>query len=414
MRKIVEILICGFLLATGSAVAAESAKMLVFPLSGTQQGGGAWVGDGVALSLSEQLAGFGIRVLSRGDLEDLLDENGLPIGVSLSRGSMMFVAGSAGADFAVIGNFTGNFTGDDGNLKLSARTLTMENLKFSSEFTVSGAVTTLREMENELAWMIYGSIGAPQNLSREKFRERTRKPPNAPYASYIQSLRASSETEQLRLLEKAVKDYPDFTEAHLQMGRLYYQNRDYEDALTHLQYGRKIPGTRLWSDFLTGTCFLQSGRTADAVKTYTQILNWARRPAVLNNLAIAHIRGGDYTSALHALLEAREAAPTDSTIAMNLAVTRYLVGNAQAAVDSLQDALKMHPGNGMLYFVSSFLMEAVGNESRAAEDAAKATRLGIRVEELQQEEPKTWMRVIPNWTGDEDEGRATANSPETP
>ena len=398
VQKIVATLICGLWLMT-DAVTADPAKLIVFPLSGASQSSDAWVGEGVSLSLAGQLADSGISVVPQGEMEDMLEENGLPIGVSLSRGSMIHVAGSAAADFAVLGSFTGNAN----NLKLSARLLNMKTLKSTSDLTVSGALTTLPEMENELAWMIYSSIGVPQNLSREKFRERTRKIPNTSYASYIQSLHTFSETKQIQLLEKALKDHPDFPEANLQMGQLYYQKHDYVSALKHLQHGRNISGASLDSEFLIGTCHLQSGSVAEAIKTYTQILDRVRRPETLNNLAVAHVRDKNNTLALQTLSEAREAEPTDSTIAMNLAITHYLTGNPRIALDSLRDAIKAHPGNGMLYFISSFLEKLSGNESQAAEDAARAMRLGIQVEKLQREEPKTWLRIIPHWFSQDEE-----------
>jgi Flp pilus assembly protein TadD len=402
---LVGALVCGAMWSpAASATAAEPAKMLILPFSGPSRGDGLWLGEGVALSLAGQLSGGDLQVFQRGDVEELLEENGLPVGAPLSRGSMIYVAGRAGADFAILGNFTvAGATDGGGKVKLAARALEMKTLKSGNELAVSGPLANLPELENELAWLLYTGTGAARPLSREQFRERTRKAPNAAYASYVQSLLAPSEANQLKLLEKAIKDYPDFPEAHFQMGRLHYRNRDYEKALPHLQYGMKIPGMRHRSGFLIGTCHLQSGRTDEAVKTYKQILSWARRPAVLNNLAVAYVRNGDDTSALHTLLEARGAAPADSTVAMNLAITRYLLGNSEAAVESLEDAIKAHPGNGMLYFVASFLMEAVGDEIQASEDAAKAIHLGIPVEKLQQEPPKTWMRVISTWAGGEEE-----------
>ena len=391
-------MICGLWLTT-VAVAEEPSKVIVFPLSGMSQGDIAWVRQGAALSLAGQLADLGMQVVPQGEFEDLLEENGLPIGVSLSRGSMIHVAESTSADFAVLGSFTG----DERNLKLAARLLNIKTLKSTSEFTVSGSLANLPEMENELAWMIYAGLGAPQHLSREKFRERTRKIPNTSYGSYIQSLNAFSETRQVQLLEKALHDHPDFPEAHRQLGQIYYQKHDYVNALKHLQSGRNIAGAGLDSEFLIGTCHLQSGSVAEAIRTYNQILDRVRRPETLNNLAVAHVRDKNNTLAVQALSEARAAEPDDSTIAMNLAIMHHLAGNTQVALNALREAIKVHSGNGMLYFIASFLEKSLGHEPQAAEDAARATRLGVQVEKLQREEPQTWLRIIPRWL-DQDEG----------
>jgi len=386
-----------FCLAAISAVADEPLKLLIFPLSGSSDGFGAWAGDGIALSLSEQLRDAAIRPYSRGETEDLLMENGLFVGAPMSRGSMIYVARQADADFVVMGSHTES----EGGVKLSARLLNMKTMKQGSEFNVSGTLAALPEMENELAWMIYSSVARAPALSREQFRERTRRVPNSAYASYIESLDEFEESRKVQLLEKAVKEYPDFAEARFQIGWLYYQKKDYKSALPHLEYGRKLPNERFRSEFMIGTCRLQLGETARAIEDYTRLLSMTRHTAALNNLAVAHIRGGDNAGALRALVEARAQKQGDPTIAINIVIAHYLAGGAPAAMKFVEEGIKAYPGNGMLYFLSSFLMDKAGNEARAAADKARALRFGVNVDRLSGEEPKAWMRVILNWTNEE-------------
>ena len=395
LRRISAILL--FCIASVSAVADEPLKLLIFPLSGSRENDNAWIGEGIALSLSGQLAEAEIRPFSRGDTEDLLIENGLPVGAPLSRGSMIFAAEHAGADFVVVGSYTKN----EDSLKLSARLLNIKTKKQGNEFTVSGAFSTLPEMENELAWMIYSSLARSPAVSRDKFGERTRRIPNSVYADYIESLGVFEESQQIQLLEKAVKGYADFAEARFQLGRLYFQKRDYARALPHIEYGRKLPGEQLQSEFMIGASRLQLGGTAQAIEVYTRLLSQDRRPAVLNNLAVAYVRNGDNVRALSALVEARAKELDDPVIAINLAIARYLAGNAQAARAFVQEAVAAHPGNGMLYFLSSFLMKEAGNETRASADMEQAVRFGIDVDRLLAEKPQTWMRVIMDWTNEE-------------
>ena len=395
MRKIFFFLF--FCIAPVHALASEPLKLLVFPLICSSDGIGAWVGTGVAMSLSGQLADAEIRPFPRGEIEDLLVENGLPDGAPLSRGSMIYVAVQAEADFVVMGNCVEN----EDVLKLSVRMLDMKTMRQGSEFTVSGTLATLPEMENELAWMIYSDAARTSAISREQFRERIRRASNTAYAGYIESLNVFDESTQVQLLEKAIKEYPDFAEARFQMGRIYYRKKDYARAIPHLEYGRKLPNERLASEFMIGTCRLQLGEIARAIEDYTRILASSRHVAVLNNLAVAHIRGGDNVLALNALIEADAQSRGDPIIAMNLSIARYLAGNASAARETIEEAVAAYPGNGMLYFISSFLVKEAGNEERAAEDLARASRFGIDVERLSREEPQLWMRVITDLSNEE-------------
>jgi len=400
LRKFSTRMFMFFCLALSPAIANEPnepLKLLVFPLNGSADSVASWIGDGIAMSLSGQLADAEICPFSRGETEDLLMENGLPSGVPLSRGSMIYVAQQAAADFVVMGNYTEN--GDD--LKLLVRLLNMKTMKQGGDFTVSGTLSTLPEMENELAWMIYSDIAKTSALSREQFRERIRRVPNPAYASYIESLDVFEESRQIQLLEKAVGEYADFAEARFQMGRIYYRKKDCARALPNIEYGRKLTNERLQSEFMIGTCRLQLGETARAIEDYTRILSLIRHGSVLNNLAIAQARGGDNMLAMRTLLEARTEMRDDPAIDINLTIVRYLTGNAPAAKEYVEEALAAYPGNGMLYFLSSFLMEESGNEARAAEDLAKAALFGVDVGSLLREEPRTWMRVIPDMANED-------------
>ena len=374
-------------------IASEPLKLLIFPMSGYSGSVGAWAGEGIALSLAGQLTDDEIQPFSRGETEDLLIENGLPTDARLSSGSMIFVAEQAKADYVVIGSFTEN----DGGLKLSVRLLDIKAMKQRSEFTVSGMLETLPVMENELAWMIYSSVVQTPALSREQFRERARRVPNTAYAGYIESLNVFSESRQMQLLEKAIKEYADFAEARFRIGRLYYQKRDYARALPHVEYGRKLPNERLQSDFMIGTCRLQLGETAQAIEEYTRIISRTRHIASLNNLAIAHVRNGDISLALRALTDAVEQDPEDPSIVINLAIAQYISGDAPEAVKSVEAAVSVYPGNGMLHFMSSFLMNDAGNADRASAYMAQATRFGVDAYRLLREDPKVWMRVILDW-----------------
>jgi len=384
-------------LAGASTAAGETLRLLIFPLGGSLESGDAWVGEGIALSMAGQLTDTEIRPFSRGEIEDLLMENGLPAGLQLSRGSMIYVAEQSGADFVVMGNYEEN----DDSLKLSVRLLDMRTMKQGSEFTASGTFATLPDMENELAWMIYSGAVRTSAISREKFRERIRRVPNSAYAGYIDGINAFDENRQIQLLERAVREYAEFPEARFKIGRLYYQKRDYARALPHIEYGLKLPNERLQSEFMMATCRMQLGETARAIEDYTRLLSTVRHAAALNNLAVAHVRNGDNVSAVRVLAEARTQEHDDPAIAINLAIARYLAGNASAAMEFVEDVLKSYPGNGMLHFLSSFLMKSMGNEERASADRARAARFGVDVDRLSGEEPRTWMRVILNWTNEE-------------
>jgi Flp pilus assembly protein TadD len=393
--KNAAIFIVSLLFFHAYSFAANPIRMLIFPLVGsTRNSSTSWIGEGVALALSEQLSGTGIQVIPRSERIELLERNDLPPNAELSRGSMIYIAQQASADLVVMGSYQGA----EQNLKLSVWVLNLKTFKLSTEITASGPLAAEPQMENELAWMLLSYTGSGGNLSREKFRDKTRKVLNLAYAFYIQGLNTASESDQIRLLEKALQIYPEFPEAHFQLGQLYYQKREYSNAILHLTQSSSMADILPQSLFLIGNCYLQEDRNVQAIQTFSHALAISRRSDILNNLAVARIRTGDLVSAMQDLIEAKNLAHSDSTVAINLAILRHLTGNNSEALNLIEESLKAHPENGMLNFLMGFLLKATGEKDKALQAMTKASDLGIQVGALQGEHPKMWIRIILGWT----------------
>ncbi len=392
-KRVAAILIGALLLGTAAAHAADLG-LIVFPLDGASARSlPSWLGEGIAVSISEQLNTRGIKVLDRAERVELVESLDLPPGARLSHGSMIRVAQRASADLVIMGTYRGT----EKNLRISVRALDMKTLKLSGEMSANGPMSALPQMENELAWLILTNMGLGQATSREKFQERTRKAPNSAYAYYIESFDSASEDDQLHLLLKAIQAYRDYPEAQFRLGHLYFHKGDCGSAIPHLILGRSNAGTHLESEFMCGTCFIQGDQPLEAIQAFSHILQVSRPFQVLNNLGVAYLRKGDNALALNTLAEARNLAHNDSTVSLNLAIARHLQGNDLAARSIIEEAIKAHPKSGMLQFMLGFLLKAQGESEKAAIATGKAKSLGINVEKLETEDPRTWSRLISSW-----------------
>ena len=322
---------------------------------------------------------------------NLLEKNDLPSAAVLSKGSMIRLGQQAAVDFIVMGTVTGS----DKNLKVSIWLLDMKYMKLSGEIAASGPLSALPQMENELAWMIVSNSGMA-HTSREIFRSHTRIVPNTAYACYIESFHTSSESEQIRLLQKAVGIYGVFPDARFQLGRLYYQKKEWGSAIPHLLSGIGRNDLRFPSQFMLGNCYLMTGKYNLAIDSFSQILYFSRSMEILNNLGVAYIRIQNNEAALRTLLEAKSFAGSDFTIAANLALTQFLLGNPAIANTILREALTVHPENGLLLFFQGFLLKEQGEGERAEAILVKAKRQGIPVEKLQSQAVQTWARPFIN------------------
>jgi len=374
--------------------ASQPAKVIIFPLDNLSRIGTlGWLNEGIAMSVSQQLRSRNVMVVDRAERIDLVESIDLPPGARISRASMIRVAQQAAADLIVMGDYAGT----EQNLKITIRVLDMRTLKLSGDMVANGSLAVLQQMENTLAWLILSNTSLEKALSRDRFEERARRIPNSPYSYYIQSLNLSDENEQIKLLQKAVGLFNDFPEAQFRLGYLYYRKGDCGSAMPHLMLGRSGESTYLENEFMSGTCYLQGDQPAQAVQSFTRILTYHRSFEILNNLAVAHLRRGDHILSLSSLLEARNLARTDPTVALNLAIVRHIQGNDPAARGVLEDAIKTHSKNGMLQFLYSIVLRALGESEKAATAANRAKSLGIDVEKLQAADPGTWSRPFSTW-----------------
>jgi Flp pilus assembly protein TadD len=331
--------------------------------------------------------------MSRSKRIELIESLDLPPGAQLSRASMIRAAQQASADWIIMGTFAGG----EPELRITVRVLDVKSLKLGGKMAANGPVSALPQLENELSWLILKNSGFEKSFSRDKFAERTRKVPDGSYSLFIQSLGQQSEKERLRLLLKAVGAFADFPQAQFEIGRYYFRNGDYRRALLHLNLGNGGEEAAAENDFMRGTCYLQENQPAQAILLLSRIPSSLRSVEALNNLGAAYLRAGDLAQAQGKLSEARGLSRPDPSVAVNLAIVRHLQGNDTAALGGLEEAIKSHPGNGMLQFLLGFLLKAQGEFEKADAASGRARGLGINVDKLQAEDPKTWSRLLLTW-----------------
>jgi tetratricopeptide (TPR) repeat protein len=392
LRAITLKVACVLFCWISAAFAENPEKILFFPLDPPPVAMTlSWLSEGITLSISKQLSASGIKVVARNERFQLVENLDLPPDAHLSHGSMIRVAQDAKADLIILGEFSGS----ERNLKVAVRILDVKNLKLSGEIAANGPLSAMPQMENELAWLILSNTGLQKGVTREDFSRRMRKIPNAAYASFIQSFYASGKNNQIQLLQKAVEGFREFPEAHFQLGTLYFQKGEWSNALTHLSQSAGEEGMEY--EFMRGTCYVQRGQPLQAIESLLLVLSSSRSFRVLNNIGVAYLRHGDIAQALNAFMEARNLARSDITATMNLGIAWHLQGNDVAAAGALEGAAKAHPKNGMLQFLLGLVLDRTGEADKAAAAMARAKDLGLNIEKLQLEDPKTWCLVHTIW-----------------
>jgi len=372
--------------------APGGASFMLFPL---ENGAGqqlAWVGEAVALSVGEQMRIPGVDVIGRDERLECLQRADLPSGLQLSNASMIRVGQLAEVDFIV----TGRYSGTNDKLDIKLQTIDLKTMRKGGTISATGPLSVLPQMENELAYGIITNSGINKTLPRDLFRERTRRIPNNAYAQFVDSLQVRDEEDQILALKRAVTLYADFPEALFRLGRYYYEAGNCESAKRYLEAARR-QARFLEAQFMLGVCYLKKDALAEAVRSYSAIVSASPSVAVLNNLGVAEMRQGDYALAVQHLLEADRLSRSDPSVALNLAILRYLQGNMEAADSILEQIVAGHPYRPLVLYLLSRVLDARGQGEKAAAMLAEAKRIGAETEKLQTEDPRRWCRIFDEW-----------------
>lgn len=379
-----------FYLWTTGAIASNAEKVVVFPLDADH---GIetldWLSEGIALSLAGQLKAGKVKIVSRKELIQTIENADLPPGARLSRASMIRVAQKAGADLLVMGKVSGV----ERNLKIAIRVLDLKSMKLSGEIAANGPLSAMPQMENELAWLILSNLGLESSGGREIFQQRMRKIPNTAYAYFIGSLESANQKDQIQLLSKAVGAHRHFPEAQFRLAQLLFAQKDCISALPHLA----LAEDSIEKEFMKGTCLCLKDSPEQGIQSLSTVLSISRSLEVLNNTGLAYLRKGDTQSAFGLLSEARIMARTDSTVSMNLAIAHLIQGSYSEAQNLLAEGIRSHPRNGMMHFLSGILMKKQGENDRAEEAMGKAKSMGINIGRLMALAPAEWTLMIFSW-----------------
>jgi len=277
------------------------------------------------------------------------------------------------------------------------RVLDVKSLKLGGEIAANGPLAALSQMENELAWIILDHAKLNHNISREQFKERSRKVPNDAYAAFIRGLMSTEEDEQVRLYRRAVELYPSFPEAQHYLGRYLYRLGDCQGTVRHLGLASDYRPAFLENQFIIGNCSMKLSDLATAQHAYLALLALKPSAHTLNNLALARLKSGDIDVAIADLVRAHDMDKADSTIEMNLAVARYLQGNLPEARALLEELDHSHPDRSVVQYLLSLILRKQGENDRADGLLAQSRSLDPGVEGMGQIDPRNLVRAFTVW-----------------
>ena len=331
-----------------------------------------WIGEGLEELTIQRLSAAGQQVFSHAGRLTEMDRYGLPASAKLSRATMLHVAQELDADYVVFGEFTA----DEKNLALSVRLLRVSPVALLPVVTENGPLASLMDLHTRIVWRMLRTCdhGFPPGLAQ--FSTLLRPVSLGAFEQYIRGLLANDDEARLRYLKEAGRLEPDWPDPNYALGEVYFHRN--ECALAIFWYGKIPPAheRNLEALFSTGVCRLRMGQPDKAEEVFSSLqeklhqnlTSGADLPEILNNLALARARQGNFAAALAPLSRAREIEPDEDDYPFNLGLLALQQKELATAASQFAEAVRRAPDNPE---DRAFLLYALGKQGNKAEAAAQ-------------------------------------------
>jgi tetratricopeptide (TPR) repeat protein len=338
-------------LLTFSVVLARADTVLVLPFfSQAPSGGLEWIGESVAQTVAEALVSRGMLVLGREDRQEAFLRLSIRANARLTHASVIKVADALDATDVVYGQF--GFTpapadapaGSRGSLRLTAWTLNMRRMRNGPEFTESGSLDDLATLQTHLAWQVLSSLDPDRTPPAAQFLKDRPTVRLDAMENYTRGLLDTTFEQKHRHFTQAARLDERFWQPVLELGRLYWRQKDYRLAADW--FAKVRPGTPRYfeANFLLGLCRYYISDYASAQRAFAAVAQSVPLNEVFNNLGAAESRGNQ-PKAIEDFRKALDGDPTDPDYKFNIGYVEWKRGDFVGAAESFQAVLARNSGD---------------------------------------------------------------------
>ena len=352
--------LCCLPLALPQAPATIGQTVLVVPFENQSKAPGIeWIGDSFPELLQERLNSPTLFVLPREDRTRAYDRLGIPINLRPSRATIYRIAEQLDVDYVLLGAYT--FDGQ--TFTIRSQLLDMRRERLLPEMSESGRLTDLIDLETGLSWELLHTLNPGLAISKEAYCRQMPSVRLDAFESYIQGVVAPQAEEQVRHLREALRISPAYSDALLRLGKAYYGQHDYEQAVSCLSRISPDDPKAGEANFYLGLAAYARGNFQLAESAFNFVAARLPLSEIYNNLGVV-VEHRDLKSAVEYFQKAVDADPNDPDYRFNLGVEFYRTGNAAEASRELREAISLRPEDHDAVSVLEMMASGTGSRQR--------------------------------------------------
>jgi Tfp pilus assembly protein PilF/TolB-like protein len=295
-----------------------------------------WIGESFPEVVGNRLNSSPLFVVSRSDRLLAFDRLGLPASAKPSRATIYQVAQELDADYVLVGEYR-----CDGSVcTVRVHMMDLARLQLGPELSESSPLAGLINIQTALAWDVLNQLKLTSGVSKEQFVSQFPPVRLDALENYIRGALAGNNKEKIKHFQEAVRLEPTNRLAILQLGKTYYDDRDYVSAISWLT---KIPAGDAKANeaqFYLGLAAFYSNQMDRAAAAFRTLSLRLPLTEVYNNLGVATARLGDRRARGY-FEKSAQTDPSDPDYHFNLAVELQREGQPQDAARELRAVLAL-------------------------------------------------------------------------
>jgi tetratricopeptide (TPR) repeat protein len=366
------------LLAISAAPAVAQQRLsgptLVMPFTAAADARSAWLGEAVAMLLTDDIDAMGAGVLTRDERIRALERLQVPPRAGLTSATAIKIGQLVGASTVVTGSAVLN--GDV--LTVGVQSIRIDTGRVAATFDEHGPLTDMLAILERSARRLVPYSNVPTDVVEKQH------PPLPAYESYVKGLLAETPATAITYLQNAIALAPTFDRARLALASTQSEVGNFEAARTAALAIRESSPSRRDGQFAAALAEINLKRFDDAFARLQQLNATAPTPELLTNLGVIQLRRtptaqqGRATYFLHKAVELN----TMSADAMfNLGYAYWEEQDGQASVYWLKEAVRLDPADADAHFVLASALDATGAGTEGGRERELARRLSAGYEE---------------------------------